>query len=115
MRMRNCASALRLRSCPTPIPIAARDPAPALCHLRHWAAGFATLREQLVAVSELVGGIAVTISVALASGDGSNEWELEPEAVEVSTWIALCASFRVSNCHTTLGKALRPQGLNVER
>jgi hypothetical protein len=47
-------------------------------------AGRRKLREQLVAVSgELEGGIAVTLSVARTSGDGTNEWVLELEAVEV--------------------------------
>ena len=61
---------------------------------------------------ELVGWIAVNISVTLASGDGSNEWELELEAVEDSKWIR-CA--HLAGCQIVIPRsdkrsALRTQG-----
>ena len=60
------------------------DPGPGSCSLPSAALGAATLREQIVAVSgELEDGIAVTLSVLRASGEGPNEWELELETVEV--------------------------------
>ena len=82
------ASALRLRSCPTPIPIPTQDSAlvPSSCSLPSAAPGAATLREHLIAVSgELENGIAATLSVARASGNGSNEWELELEAGKLAS------------------------------
>ena len=66
-----------------PLPLASRAP------------GAATLREQLVAVSgELEDGLAVTLSVARASADGSNEWELELEAVEVDRSVRILPGVR---------------------
>ena len=74
----------RLSSTPSVLSDSDSGPGSGSCSLPSAAPGSATLREHLVTVSELVDGIAVTLSVALASGDGPDEWELELEAVEDS-------------------------------
>ena len=104
------ASALRLRSCPTPIPT------PTGTRLLLSAIYGTGRRNTEGTACRCVGASGRDCGHSKCCAcRWIDEWKLELEAVEDSKWVALCASCRVSNCHTTLGQALSAQASGVER